>query len=115
MRRGLIDQVRLRYAVLRTVYIDSCPDVDFFIFDVELCLIDCDRLPSVAVRLKEVFESMIPVADRNVTAVNEQFDPTKRQPHMVHESGEDTPLSRRFLAGNSLFFSCLLDNVVEHH
>ena len=36
------------------VYIDSCPDIDLFIFDVDLCLIDRDRLPSVAVGLEEV-------------------------------------------------------------
>jgi len=59
------------------VYIDSCPDIDLFIFDVDLCLIDRDRLPSVAVGLEEVVESIVLIVDRNVTHINERFDSTE--------------------------------------
>jgi hypothetical protein len=37
------------------VSIDSCPEVDIFVFDVTLCLIKCDRLAPVAVGLEAVF------------------------------------------------------------
>ena len=37
------------------VSIDSCPEVDIFVFDVTLCLINSDRLAPVAVGLEAVF------------------------------------------------------------
>ena len=96
------------------VYIHNCPDVDLLIFDVEFRLIDRDRRQAVAVGLKEVLESMIPIVNRNMTHLNERLKPTERQPRVIHEPSEDTPLGRRVLPGKYFFLPCLLDNVVEH-
>ena len=56
----------------------------------------------------------IPVVDGDMTHINERFDPAERQPGVVHEPSEDTPLSRRVLAGKYFLLPCLLDTVVEY-
>ena len=81
------------------VNVDRCPDVHLFVFDFEFSLIDRGRLSPVAVGLKEMFETMIPVVNGDVTYVYERFDPPERQPGVIQKTSEDTLLGRRVLAG----------------
>ena len=90
------------------VYINSCPDVHLFVFNLQFGLIDRDRLSPVAVGLKEMFETMVPVVDDDVTYVYEQFDPPERQPGVIQKTSKDTLLGRRVLAGKYFLLARLL-------
>ena len=63
---------------LKRIHVDSCPDVHLLIFNLQFGLIDCGRLPPVAVGFKQVFEAMVLVVNRHVTHLNERFDPPER-------------------------------------
>ncbi|QZA89092.1 hypothetical protein K0C01_02755 [Salinarchaeum sp. IM2453] len=92
----------------KRVYVNSCPDVYLFVFNLQFGLIDRDRLSPVAVRLKEMFEPMILVVDGDVTYVYERFDPPERQPGVIQKTSEDTLLGRRVLAGKYFLLARLL-------
>jgi hypothetical protein len=99
---------------LQLLTIDCRPHVYVLAVDFDFRLIDGDLLTLLAVGCEQVLESMKPLSDCLVGALNEWFDLAVREVSMIQKSCEDTPLRRRVLTGKYFLLARLFPYAVEH-